>query len=545
MKRIFLICLTAVLFMGNTSFLTEFEMAYSGDSTGSDSFRIPALLTLRYPDGSLTKTVIAVQDVRFTGFVDSPANIDTGIRISRDGGMTFDDHRLLNPFTFEDLPHGRGLLYSSASFIDCSLFQNWSTGRVFVTVNMFPWGGGIMGGNVNEGTPFTEINGEQVMLLSATDDFDRGARPDSRDPRSKSANASDVNHLGTYYVKGVAEFPEYETDKNGSILYDGNGYALLKKPCQRKIFNEADEYTGYFLNERFEVCYDNGTDRGVILQVRQIGSSRSVPMNIAYKRSVFQMYRTSYNYLIYSDDQGKTWSDPINLTGMTERPARYVTYQIASPGTGLYVDRGPYRGRVMFTYYTNCSPDGKVKAEIPCAVWSDDNGKTWVRGNVPSDLGDTGKMSESVLTVMPDGKIRIFSRTSSGHVGTSLSADGGRTWFPAQKIDPIFNSGGSGCQMTAFNYPVKVKGNDVLILASPQSQSGRENGTVWVGLIKDSSGDKIDWNGTQIHSGDFAYSSAAPVAVYSADGLPAVALYSERESGRMHYAVFPFEKLKY
>ena len=99
--------------------------------------------------------------------------------------------------------------------------------------------------------------------------------------------------------------------------------------------------------------------------------------------------------------------------------------------------------------------------------------------------------------------------------------------------------------MTAFNYPVKVKGNDVLILASPQSQSGRENGTVWVGLIKDSSGDKIDWNGTQIHSGDFAYSSAAPVAVYSADGLPAVALYSERESGRMHYAVFPFEKLKY
>lgn len=545
MKRILPVCLAAIFLMGNMPFLTEFEMAYPGDSTGSDSFRIPALLTLRNPDGSLTKTVIAVQDVRFTGWIDSPANIDTGIRISRDGGMTFDEHRLLKPFTFEDLPHGRGLLNSSASFIDCSLFQNWSTGRIFVTVNMFPWGGGIMGGNVNEGTPFTEINGEQVMLLSATDDFDRGVRPDTPEEWKKPANASDVNHLGSYYVGGVAEFPEYVTDRNGSILYDKKGYALLKKPCQRKIYNEEGVYTGYFLNERFEVCYDDGSPRGVILRVRQIGGSASVPMNIAYKRSIFQMYRTSYNYLIYSDDGGETWSDPVNLTGMTSRPPRYVTYQITGPGTGLYVDRGPYKGRVMFTYYTNCSPDGKIKAEIPCAVWSDDNGKTWVRGDVPSDIGDMGKMSESVLTVMPDGKIRIFSRTSSGCVGTALSEDGGKSWLPAKKIDPIHNSGGSGCQITVFNYPVKIKGCETLVLATPQSQSKRENGTVWVGLIKDSSGEDIKWSGTRIHSGDYAYSSAAPVAIYSEAGLPAVALYSELKSNQMQYVVFPFERLKY
>lgn len=545
MKRILPVCLTAFFLMGNMPFLTEFEMAYSGDSTGSDSFRIPALLTLRNPDGSLTKTVIAVQDVRFTGWIDSPANIDAGIRISHDGGMTFDEHRLLKPFTFEDLPHGRGLLNSSASFIDCSLFQNWSTGRIFVTVNMFPWGGGIMGGNVNEGTPFTEKNGEQVMLLSATDDFDRGARPDTTDEWKKPANASDVNHLGSYYVAGVAEFPEYVTDGNGSILYDEKGYALLKKPCQRKIYNEEGVYTGYFLNERFEVCFDDGTPRGVILRVRQIGGSASVPMNIAYKRSIFQMYRTSYNYLIYSDDGGKTWSDPVNLTGMTDRPSRYVTYQIASPGTGLYVDRGPYKGRVMFTYYTNCSSNGKIKAEIPCAVWSDDNGKTWVRGESPVDLGNTGKMSESVLTVMPDGNIRIFSRTSSGCVGTALSKDGGKSWLPAKKIDKIYNSGGSGCQITAFNYPVKMKGHETLVLATPQSQAKRENGTVWVGLIKDASGEEIEWSATRIHAGDYAYSSAAPVDIRSNAGLPAVALYSELKSNQMQYVVFPFERLKY
>lgn len=542
MKKRVALCMAAFFLMGTTPFLTEFEMAYVGDATGSAAFRIPSLLTLRNPDGSLTKTVIATQDVRFSGGGDSPANIDTGIRISKDAGMTFTEHRLLQPFTFEDVPHEKGWKDASASFIDTSLFQNWRTGRVFMVVNMFPWGGGVMGGNVNAGTPFEERDGEPVLRLSATADFERGARPMSAEPRTKSAQAVDTRRLGNYYVRGVGEFPEYEVDSNGSILFDEEGYARLRKPCQRKIYNRKDVYTGYFLNERFEVCYDDGSERGVVLRVQQFGSSQSVPMNIAYKRSIFQMYRTSYNYLIYSDDEGKTWSDPINLTGITNRPARNITYQIASPGTGLYIDRGPYQGRVIFSFYTNGSPDGRYKVEIPCAVWSDDNGKTWNRGKTPEDLGNTGKMSESILTVMPDGSIRIFSRSASGAVATALSKDGGETWQAAKKIDAIFNPAPAGCQITVFNYPVKIEEHEALVLVTPQSQSQRENGTVWIGKIIDDCGESIEWSSTLIYPGFFAYSSLAPVALYSEAGLPAIALYCER-GNRMQYAVFPFERV--
>lgn len=546
-RKVVLMTTLLPLLMCSASFMTEFDMVYTGDASGAGYFRIPALLTLRNPDGSLTDTVIAVQDVRFSGFGDSPANIDSGIRISHDAGRTFDEHRLLSPYAFRDVADGERHKSDSASFIDCSLFQNYETGRLFVTVNMFPWGGGIMGGNVEAGTPFVEKDGETVMLLTATtaavDLIESGKVPDSEKIWNSAPSLSDVRQLGTYYAKKISEYPVYQTDASGAIRFDENGYALLKEPFKRKIYDENGRYTKFFLNERYEVCYDDGTDRGIILKVEQIGGDETVPMNAAFKYSIFQMFRTSYNFLIYSDDKGQTWSDPINLTGMIQKPTENVTYQIASPGTGLYVDRGPYKGRVMFACYMNTSPDGAVKAEVPVAVWSDDNGKTWTRGETLTALGDTVKMSESVLTVMPDGNIRIFSRTGSSRVGTALSLDGGKTWQTAQKITKIYNSGPSGCQITVFNYPDKIDGCDALILASPQSLVARRNGTVWVGLIRDDSGNEIDWTPTKVHDGAYAYSCATPLAIYSESGFPSVGLYAELEGNRMHYGILSFDDL--
>lgn len=548
MKKLIFCLVIAPMLMCSVPFITEFEMAYAGDASGSGYFRIPALLTLRSPDGSLTDTVVAVQDVRFSGLGDSPANIDSGIRISHDAGRTFDKHRLLSPYAFRDVADGERHKSDSASFIDCSLFQNYGTGRLFVAVNMFPWGGGIMGGNVVEGTPFVEKDGETVMLLTATkaavDLIESGEAPDPEKIWEKAARLSDVKRPGTYYVKKVSEYPVYQTDASGGILSDENGYARLKEPFKREIYDENGSYTNFFLNERYEVCYDDGSDRGIVLRVQQIGGGETVPMNVAFKYSIFQMFRTSYNFLIYSDDKGQTWSDPINLTGMIRKPQQHVTYQIASPGTGLYVDRGPYKGRVMFACYTNASPDGTVKAEVPVAVWSDDNGKTWTRGETLTDLGDTVKMSESVLTVMPDGNIRIFSRTGSSRVGTALSLDGGKTWQTAQKIEKIYNAASSGCQITVFNYPVKVDGCDALVLASPQSVKAREKGTLWIGLIRDGSGNEIDWMPTTIHDGAYAYSCATPLAIYSERGFPAVGLYAELEGNKMHYGILSFDDLR-
>ncbi len=530
----------------NIDYLADFKMVQAGDETRSQYFRIPVLLTLRNPDGTLDNTVLAIQDVRYSGNSDSPANIDTGIRISTDGGLTFGRHMLIPSLTFDDRPRTSGTAGRSASYIDPCVFQNWATGRIFVVPDAFPWGAGLMGGNVGVGTPFRTVNGKTVMSLTPTAEVLNGTAPKTSDTIWETAcKDSDVTSVGTYYVENVDIFPEYVTDGNGSIQFDENGYALLQSPVKRKIYDNRNVYTNYFLNERFEVCYDDGSDRGQILRVRQIGGAETVPMNIMYQYSIFQMYRTSYNYVVYSDDKGKTWSDPINITGQVRKPENHVTYLIAGPGTGLYIDDGPYKGRVMMSLYSNKSEDGILNNEIACVIWSNDNGHTWTRGKFPTTYGNTGKLSESVPVKMPNGNIRLFCRTSVSYVGTVLSTDGGETWGEPKRVDGIYNSTSSGCQLTAFNYPVKIDGYPAVILASPQSQSARSDGTMWVGLIKDQNGDDIEWRYKRlIHQGGYSYSCAAPLPIYSAAGLPAIGLYAEITGNVMSYVAFPFEYLQ-
>lgn len=526
-------------------YIADFLMVQSGDETKSNFFRIPCLLALRNPDGSLTNTVLALQDVRYSGNADSPANIDIGLRISTDGGKSFGRHSLIPSLTVDDRPRKSGTAGDSASFIDACVFQNWETGRVFAIPDAFPWGAGLMGGNVGVGTPFKTINGEQVMMLTATAAVLNNSAPkDGNTVWETEATNSDVTSIGSYYVKNVDKYPEYVTDENGTILYDEDGYAQLKKPFKREIFDNRNVKTNYFLNERFEVCYDDGTDRGIVLKVKQIGGTEVIPMNIMYKRSIFQMFRTSYNYVVYSDDEGKTWSDPINISGQINKPEQHVSYLIVGPGNALYVDDGPYKGRVVVSMYANKSEDGQLNNEIACAVWSDDNGMTWKRGAFPNTFGNTGKLSESVPVKMPSGNIRLFCRTASRCVGTMLSTDGGATFGTPKKIDQIYNGAGNGCQITCINYPEKIDGYPAIVLASPQNQSGRQNGTIWIGLIKDQDGEDIEWRYNKlIHPGSYSYSCMTAIPTYSSENRPAIGLYAELESLKMSYIVFPIEDI--
>ncbi|MCB6764725.1 glycoside hydrolase, partial [Anaerostipes caccae] len=47
-------------------------------------------------------------------------------------------------------------------------------------------------------------------------------------------------------------------------------------------------------------------------------TDKDVPMNIMYADAVFKALPTTWLYMKYSDDDGKTWSDPILLNGMVK-----------------------------------------------------------------------------------------------------------------------------------------------------------------------------------------------------------------------------------
>ncbi|MBX3427124.1 MAG: exo-alpha-sialidase [Pirellulales bacterium] len=119
----------------------------------------------------------------------------------------------------------------------------------------------------------------------------------------------------------------------------------------------------------------------------------------------------------YSDDSGATWSDAIDITAGAKD---YDNWNVVAfgPGSGIQARDG----RLIV-------PSARwVNGWRSYAVYSDDQGMTWQRG----DLTPGGNLSgEDSIVELADGSIRMDARSNnSGEVPRSnfISTDGGETW---------------------------------------------------------------------------------------------------------------------
>ena len=116
-----------------------------------------------------------------------------------------------------------------------------------------------------------------------------------------------------------------------------------------------------------------------------------------------------------SDDNGVTWSEPVDLTGVTRDLAdtKWRT-SVVGPGGGIQTRDG----RLAI-------PLWKFEPWGVFAVVSDDHGRTWRRGDlVPDVSGD-----ECQLLELGDGRLFFDIRQQTGtHRWRATSSDGGKTW---------------------------------------------------------------------------------------------------------------------
>ena len=122
----------------------------------------------------------------------------------------------------------------------------------------------------------------------------------------------------------------------------------------------------------------------------------------------------------WSDDNGMTWSDPMDITAATrDMQDEKWTASCPGPGGGIQTKSG----RLL----------------IPCwkypwhtyAIYSDNHGKNWQRSElVPG--GDVG--NENQLVELADGRIMMDMRQISGPRRKSYSSDDGHTWSQAEEF---------------------------------------------------------------------------------------------------------------
>lgn len=127
--------------------------------------------------------------------------------------------------------------------------------------------------------------------------------------------------------------------------------------------------------------------------------------------------------LTWSDDQGETWAEPRDLTGITHQHSDAM-----GPGIGIELIHAPYEGRLVFPMWGS---------DINYALFSDDGGDTWEAGE-PAELDAAGiSGTESQIAELSDGRLWMNARHKSAEgefaVGlrkVATSADGGQTWSP-------------------------------------------------------------------------------------------------------------------
>lgn len=118
--------------------------------------------------------------------------------------------------------------------------------------------------------------------------------------------------------------------------------------------------------------------------------------------------------LVHSDDDGKTWSKPMNITTQVKDPAMHLFFN--GPGAGIALKDGTLAFAAQYR-----AADGKPWSTM---VSSKDHGETWQAGTgVKSDT------TEAQVAELADGSIMINCRDNRGGSRTvALTKDLGKTW---------------------------------------------------------------------------------------------------------------------
>ncbi len=112
----------------------------------------------------------------------------------------------------------------------------------------------------------------------------------------------------------------------------------------------------------------------------------------------------------YSDDDGATWSTPVDVTAQIT-PA-IPEWDSPGPANGLQISQGKYKGRLVIPV------NGHV-------IYSDDHGESWIRGDFSEEIA----RNETTVAELSDGTLLMNTRCDlKGKRIVVKSFNGGQTW---------------------------------------------------------------------------------------------------------------------
>ena len=375
------------------------------------------------------------------------------IRRSEDNGKTWGDRVTIT--NLRDNPKASDPSIGSPVNIDMVLTQDPETKRIFAVYDMFPEGKGIFGMSSEKEEAYKEIDGKTYQILY----------------REGEQGAYTIRENGTVYT------PDGKATE----------YRVVVDPVKPAYSDKGDLYKG-----------------------DQLLGNIYFTTN---KTSPFRIAKDSYLWMSYSDDDGKTWSAPQDITPMVK--ADWMKFLGVGPGVGITLRTGPHKGRIVVPVYTTNRANHLNGSQSSRIIYSDDHGKTWHMGGGVNDnrtlydgtVVDSSTMSnyyaqntEASVVQLNNGDLKLFMRGLTEDLQVATSHDGGLTWdnnVERYDVPDVY------VQMAATH--TVQNGKEYILLANANGP-GRKNGYIRVARVEEDG--QLTWlHHHLIQEGEYAYNS--------------------------------------
>lgn len=336
--------------------------------------------------------------------------------------------------------------------------------------------------------------------------------------------------------------PSVVVSQQGTVLAFAEGRAVASDQAENDIILKRSRDGGKSWG-KLQLLHDDGKNslnnptavveqqsgRVFLMYQRIPGHLKERSTNVEVGFEGTNVYR---NLLIWSDNDGVTWSPPLDVTRTTKRATRATT--IASgPGIGIQLTRGPHAGRLIIPFN-----EGPYHLWNNFAVFSDDRGATWSCGdNVPEAFlpdasgGQRSQINEVQMVELSDGAVRLNSRQFAGNKvrKTAVSRDGGVTWSAVEDVPALRDP---SCNASILRFAFGDGTSRGTILYSGPDSTKRDTGTLYL-----SADDGATWPVKRVlWPGSFAYSVLTKLPDDSVG-----CLFEADNYGRIIFARFPFE----
>jgi sialidase-1 len=231
---------------------------------------------------------------------------------------------------------------------------------------------------------------------------------------------------------------------------------------------------------RLNLLADDGGDAGITM-------GNPVPV-VDSKNGRVHLIFCRNNHLVFhsfSDDNGRTWSDRVDITKGLTKPE--WNWYATGPGHGIQLKRGAEAGRIVIP--ANHRQGKKGVDGGPYGghlIYSDDGGRTWNLGGIAEEANGIHPNETTAVELPPgpDGGSTVYMNTRNNKGANpagrarTLSFNGGKTFVAPYKAITDLETPAVQGSVFRWTIPSQDSPKDLVFFTAPRGKA-RRNLTLW------------------------------------------------------------------